>query len=252
MISSKEVEGEDLMLDIIEEAAFRDRSYVFSDRVAAGRLLARKLADLTLGKAVVFAIPAGGVPVAAQVAGALRLPLDLVIVRKIQIPWSSEAGFGALAPDGKVILNEPLVQRLGLSKNEITSQIAKTRTTLEQREALFRSNRPYGDLQGLEAIVVDDGLASGFTMLAALRFLKKCGSDKIIVAVPTGLLDTIQLIRREVEMMVCLNVRQRRPFAVAAAYRNWYDVTDSEVLTILQKFQSLSSKAKDGDSAPPG
>ncbi len=227
------------MKGIIEEASWRDRSYVFPDRTAAGRRLAEKLAEFKGGNAVVFAIPAGGVPVAAEIARSLHLPLELIIVRKIQIPGNTEAGFGALAPDGQVFFNEALLQALALDEDQVQTQIALTRQTLEKREALFRGGRPYPDLEGKTVLVVDDGLASGYTMLAALKFLNQQQPSSTVVAVPTGILDTIHFIMSETPTVVCLNVRQRRPFAVAAAYRNWYDVDDDEVLAILREFQEV-------------
>lgn len=225
------------MQGLIEEASFRNRSYLFPDRTAAGRLLAQKLGDYQGANGVVLAIPAGGVPVAAEIARFLQFPLDLIIVRKIQIPWNTEAGFGALAPDGQVLFNESLLGALDLDQEQVNTQLALTRQNLEQRERLFRSGRPYPDLEGKVAIVVDDGLASGYTMLAALKFINRQQPAETIVAVPTGLLDTVEFIRQAAPTVVCLNVRTRRPFAVAAAYRNWYDVPDDEVLKILKEFE---------------
>jgi len=225
------------MQGLIEEASFRNRSYLFPDRTAAGRLLAQKLGVYKGASGVVLAIPAGGVPVAADVARFLQLPLDLIIVRKVQIPWNTEAGFGALAPDGQVLFNESLIRALDLDQEQVNAQLTLTRQNLEQRERLFRGGRPYPDLRGKVAIVVDDGLASGYTMLAALKFINRQQPAETIVAVPTGLLDTVEFIRQAAPTVVCLNVRTRRPFAVAAAYRNWYDVPDDEVLKILKEFE---------------
>jgi putative phosphoribosyl transferase len=228
------------MPGIIEEASLRDRSYIFPDRTAAGRLLAQKLRNYQGANGVVLAIPAGGVPVAAEIARFLQLPLDLIIVRKIQIPWNTEAGFGALAPDGQIFFNEPLLRTLNLDEEQVNAQLAITRQNLEKRELLFRGGLPYPDLKGKVAMVVDDGLASGYTMLAALKFINQQQPAETIVAVPTGLLDTIKFIRQATPTVICLNVRTRRPFAVAAAYRNWYDVADEEVLKILKEFQQTS------------
>jgi predicted phosphoribosyltransferase len=224
------------MQGLIEEASFRDRSYIFPDRRAAGRLLAKKLVEFKGTNGIVLAIPAGGVPVAAEIAWFLELPLDLIIVRKIQIPWNTEAGFGALSPDGQTFFNEPLLRALDLDQEQVNAQLALTRKNLEQRESLFRGHRPYPDLKGKIAIVVDDGLASGYTMLAALKFINQQQPAETIVAVPTGLLDTVEFIRQATPTVVCLNVLTRRPFAVAAAYRNWYDVPDDEVLKTLKEF----------------
>lgn len=220
-----------------EEPTWRDKSRLFADRAAAGQLLAQKLADYKNVNGIVLAIPAGGVPVAAEIARALNLPLELLIVRKMQIPWNTEAGFGALAPDGQVLLNEPLVRALGLTKAQIQGQVAATRQNLAQREQLFRHGRPYPDFSGKSLIVVDDGLASGYTMRAALQFLSPQNPAALIVAVPTALLDTINaILATTAATVVCLNVCTRRPFAVAAAYRRWYDVADSEVMAILRQF----------------
>jgi putative phosphoribosyl transferase len=229
------------MPGIIEDASLRDRSYVFPDRTAAGGLLAHKLEQYRGADGVVLAIPAGGVPVAAQIARSLQLPLDLIIVRKIQIPWNTEAGFGALAPDGQVFINEPLLQALDLAEEQVQAQLAMTRRNLEQREARFRGTRPFPDLTGKVALVVDDGLASGFTMLAALKFINRRHPSETVVVVPTGLLETVEFIRQAAPTVVCLNIRTRRPFAVAAAYRNWYDVPDEEVLEILREFHQTPS-----------
>jgi putative phosphoribosyl transferase len=222
---------------IVEEASFRDQSYLFADREAAGRLLAKKLKGYQGANGIVLAIPDGGVPVAAQIARFLHLPLDLIIVRKIQIPWNTEAGLGALAPDGQVYLNEPLVRTLGLDETQVQAQLELTQKNLEQRQARFRSGRPFPDLTGKTVLVVDDGLASGYTMLAALKFIEPRQPADIIVAVPTGLLDTVEFLGPAAPTVVCLNIRTRRPYAVAAAYREWYDVPDDEVVKILAEFQ---------------
>ncbi len=218
---------------LIEDPALRDKVYVFADRTDAGRQLAAKLTDYRQANAHLFAIPAGGAPVGAEIAKGLDLALDLIIVRKIQLPWTTEAGFGALDPDGQAIFNEDLLSRLSLTPQEIDQQVTKTLKGLQERERLFRGGRPYPDLTGLTAMVVDDGLASGYTMRAAVRFLKGKGAAKIIVAVPTGSARTVQELLPLVDALVCLNVRGGWSFAVAEAYENWYDLDEAEVLAIL-------------------
>ncbi|MDI6854234.1 MAG: phosphoribosyltransferase family protein [Deltaproteobacteria bacterium] len=218
---------------LIEDPGLRDKLYVFADRSAAGRRLAAKLAELKAPHLHLFAIPAGGVPVGAEIAKGLGLPLDLIIVRKIQLPWTTEAGFGALDPDGQAILNEPLVERTGLTRQEIETQIKKTLETLKERETRFRGGRPYPDLTGQTAVIADDGLASGFTMRAAIRFLRGKGAQAVIVAVPTGSARTVQDLLPLTDVLVCLNVRGGWSFAVADAYENWYDLDEAEVMTIL-------------------
>jgi len=220
---------------LVEDPVLRDRTYVFADRAAAGRRLAEMLLDLDLGREIhLFAIPAGGVPVAAEISRRLEAPLDLVIVRKIQLPWTTEAGFGALNPAGEAIFNQDLLERIHLSPAEIETQLGKTAAGLKQRELRLRGGRPYPQLEQNPTMIVDDGLASGYTMRAAVQFLKGQGAGKIIVAVPTGSNRTVQELAPLVDTLVCPNVRGGWSFAVAEAYENWYDLTEEEVLEILK------------------
>ena len=210
-----------------------NRSYIFADRTEAGGRLAEMLRDFKDKPFRLFAIPAGGVPVAAAIARLFAVPLDLIIVRKIQLPWTTEAGFGALDPDGTPMFNEPLISRLPLTPEQIDAQVAKTLVNLREREARFRGGRPYPDLTGETAIIVDDGLASGYTMRAAIRFLKGKGAARLVVAVPTASDRTVQALLLMVDLLVCPNIRGGLSFAVADAYENWYDVEDEEVLDLL-------------------
>jgi putative phosphoribosyl transferase len=219
---------------LIEEISLRDKQHVFEDRKEAGRLLAKKLIKYIDTDSIVLGIPSGGVPIASEIAHALNLPMDLIIVRKIQIPYNPEAGFGAMGPDGDIILNERLLNQLKLTEDQIKAQIKKTKDVIKKRNQLFRVGRSFPSLKEKIAIVTDDGLASGYTMLAAVKFIKRNFPMKIIVAVPTGSERTIDFILPEVDELVCLNVRSRFPFAVADAYKNWYDLADEEVLNIIK------------------
>lgn len=219
---------------LIEDTSLRDRVHVFSDRKEAGRLLAVNLSNYKESDSIVFGIPSGGVPIASEIASSLNLPFDLIIVRKIQIPFNPEAGFGAMDPDCKIILNEGLLSQLRLTEDEIRTQIKKTMDVVTKRNHLFRGGRPYPSLENKNVIIVDDGLASGYTMLAAVQFIKRKVPKKMIVAVPTGSRRTIDFILPETDELICFNVRSMFPFAVADAYRNWYDLTDKEVLDILK------------------
>jgi predicted phosphoribosyltransferase len=219
---------------LVFEHSLRDKLYVFEDRRDAGRRLGQKLISYKNTHAIVLAIPSGGVPVAAEIASSLNLPMDLILVRKIQIPWNTEAGFGAINPDGEVIFNERLLNSLRLTEEEINSQIKKTKDILKKRNTLFRAGKPFPIIENMTVILVDDGLASGYTMISALNYVKKRKPQKIIIAVPTGSQKTVGFILPQVDELICLNIRTGFSFAVADAYRDWYDLTDEEVLSLLQ------------------
>jgi len=225
--------------EVIEEASYREGRFIFRDRLHAGKLLAEKLNKYAGKESIILlAVPGGGVPVGYVVAKELGIPMDVLIVRKIQVPWNTEAGFGALTWDGEIVLNESLVWRLGLTEKSIKESIAKTRLIIEERLRNFRCGRPMPDLRDKIAILTDDGLASGFTMLAAVRSVKQ-KPKKIVVAVPTASLGAIKLLEPEVDEIVCLNIRSGMVFAVADAYQNWYDLTDEEVIENLEEAWKL-------------
>ncbi len=233
---------------LIEDPDLRDKVYVFTDRTDAGQrlgalllrhrqdihLFARPVGGVEAAKIALFAVPAGGAPVGAEIARLLGITLDLVIVRKIQLPWTTEAGFGALNPAGEAIFNEDMLERLRLTPEEIQEQVRKTLAVIQQREARLRGGKPYPRLEGRPTLVVDDGLASGYTMRAALKFLKELGAGPLIVAVPTGSGRTVREMLPLVDELYCLNMRTGLSFAVAEAYQNWYDLTEDEVLEILK------------------
>ena len=219
---------------LIEDSALRNRDNVFKNRSEAGSFLAGMLGDYASSNALVLAIPAGGVPVAYELARYLELDIDIVIVRKIQIPGNTEAGFGAMGPDGEVIFNEMLLRILRLSKKEVEQQVEKTKTVLEARNRLFRKGKPFPDLNGRTVILVDDGLASGYTMSEAIRFVTRKVAKKIIAAIPTASKSAIELLLPLVDELYCLNIRGY-PFAVADAFKEWYDLSDEEVISYLKK-----------------
>jgi len=221
-------------LKIIDNPAFRNRIYVFKDRMHAGELLADELQRHIGQGDILLALPAGGVPVGYTVAKRLGIPLDVVIVRKIQIPWNTEAGFGAVAWDGSVVLNQILVNELGLTSNQIEESVSRTRQIVSQRTQKFRGNRPLPNLRNQAVLMVDDGLASGYTMAAAVDSIRKQEPQNVIVAVPTGSSEAVQLISSKADLVVCLNIRARPAFAVADAYKEWHDLSDEEVIRYLR------------------
>jgi predicted phosphoribosyltransferase len=237
---------------LFEDRKLRNRLFVFQDRSEAGRMLAQKLCKFVSPEALVLAIPAGGVPVACEIARALRLPLDLMIVRKIQIPGQTEAGFGAVGPDGETLFNEELLRRLRLSEEIIKQKVEETKKVVEARNRLFRNGRPFPSVKGKRVILVDDGLASGLTMMEAARFMKTKGVTKITVGVPTASGDSLDRLLPVVDEIYCLNVRTFFPFAVAEAYENWYDLTDQEVISLLKDLPSYSLVEKIPPKKTPG
>ncbi|RPI52275.1 MAG: phosphoribosyltransferase [Deltaproteobacteria bacterium] len=222
---------------IFEVSGFRDKRFVFKDRDDAGKVLAEMLSPYyeKAKETLVLAIPSGGVPIGLGVAKGLSLPLDLIIVRKIPVPGNPEAGFGALTLDGDVFLNEELVAFLRLSPKEIEDQITKVKTDLQERNFIFRQGTPFPDVINKTVLMADDGLASGYTMLACVETVRRKGASKIVVAVPTAPERSVFRISPIVEEVFCPNIRTGRYFAVADAYANWYDLTRNEVLTRLQE-----------------
>jgi putative phosphoribosyl transferase len=220
---------------------FENRLSVFHDRAHAGRILADMLTSFRKGKGIVFAIPAGGVPVAAEIARNLDLPLDIAVASKLTFPWNTEAGYGAIAFDGSVRLNDMLVAESGLAEEEVEVGVKNTLAKVRRRVQKFRGNRAFPLLEGRPAIVVDDGLASGFTVMVVIEALRKAGAHEIVLAVPTASQGAIQRVSVLVEALYCANLRSGRIFAVADAYEKWSDVTEEEVLDILKSITPASS-----------
>ncbi|HVP25124.1 MAG TPA: phosphoribosyltransferase family protein [Methanomicrobiales archaeon] len=244
------------MGELHEDPVLRDRAPVFRDRKDAGERLGRYLAGLLglgdpaqTGPSTLWAIPdsdgirdplvcpipAGGIPVGIAVADALRCPLFPLVVRKVQIPWNTEAGFGAVAWDGSMILNEDLLERLRLTPEQVDAAIGKARANVGERMSHFEAAGPFPDPAGRSCIIVDDGLASGFTMTAAAIALRQFRPRKILVAVPTGSLAAVERVAGSVDEVVCLNVRTGYPFAVADAYEEWYDLTEEDAIRLLRE-----------------
>jgi predicted phosphoribosyltransferase len=215
----------------------RNRKFIFQDREHAGQVLAEMLAPVydRRSDALVIGIPSGGVPVAMQIARHLELPMDLLIVRKIPIPGNTEAGFGAVTLSGNMFLNQELVSALGLTQEQIKEQSASVKSELARRNRLFRHDRPMPDVAGKTVIVADDGLASGFTMLAALHDLRSAGAEKLVVAVPTASASSTGRLARAADEIYCPNIRSGPYFAVAEAYQRWYDLDRDEVISMLDR-----------------
>jgi predicted phosphoribosyltransferase len=220
-----------------ERAELRNRVQVFRDRGHAGEVVAGMVGELRGSEATVLAVPAGGLPVAAAVASALDLLLDVAVVSKITLPWNSEVGYGAVAFDGTTRLNEALAADLGLAGDVVRRGIEKAREKVARRVAELRGGQPPLDLSGRCAVVVDDGLASGFTMVTAVEALRACGAGRLLVAVPTGSRRAVERLAPDVDDLYCANVRGGFRFAVADAYEEWRDVGEDEARSTFERFR---------------
>ncbi|MEX2752914.1 MAG: phosphoribosyltransferase [Candidatus Freyarchaeota archaeon] len=210
---------------------------IFKDREHAGKELGKRLAEKYQNKeAIVLAIPRGGVPVGVYVALELNAELDLIVTRKIQIPWNPEAGFGAVTVDGTIVLNEPLVARLGLEKEKIEELAEDVRREIERRIKEFRGDKPPPNVRNRTVIVVDDGLASGYTMIAAVKSIRKDEPEKIVVAVPVSPRSSLERVEKFADEIVCLIVSDAHIFAVADYYENWYDLTDEDLKKYMREY----------------
>ena len=178
---------------IFDLPQLRNRVRIFRDRASAGKVLAGMLEEYRGSDALVMGIPAGGMAVAVEIARELHLALDIDVVSKITLPWNSEAGYGAVAFDGTVMLNEELLSRLNLSEQEIQTGIKKTEQKVSRRVTMFRGDRPLPDFNR-PIILVDDGLASGFTLRVAIKGLRRNGASNLILAVPTAHSESVQMI----------------------------------------------------------
>jgi len=219
----------------VDDPSLRNRSGVFADRAEAGAMLAEMLRGLVGGAPLVLTIPSGGIPVGIAIHGGLGGSLQLIPVRKLVIPFEPEAGFGAISWDGEMVLNEALVNSIGLTTGHIERSVALARRELRRRMERFRVADDLPTMKDRTVILVDDGLASGYTMLAALRSARKRHPLEAVVAVPTGHLAAVAMVASEASSVCCLNVRTGPSFAVADAYRHWRDISDDEAARMLQE-----------------
>jgi putative phosphoribosyl transferase len=207
---------------------------LFSDRVEAGRRLA-ELYEGPRHEVVVLGIARGGVAVGYPVAIDLKAALDVVTARKLPIPWSPEMGFGAVAPDGSTVLNERLLPALGLSREEIEGIEREVLGEVRRRERVYRGGLAQADVEGKNVILVDDGLATGYTMVSSIEMVKNQKASRITVAVPVSPRDTARRIEPMVDRLLVIHTAGSGPFAVASFYEDFHDMEDDEVLEYLRK-----------------
>lgn len=218
---------------------------MFRDRVDAGRALGQRLRALLGGGGdlLVLALPRGGVPVGFEVARILGVPLDVFVVRKLGTPGHEELAMGAIATGGVTVLNEGVVRRLGIPRSSIAATAEREARELVRREQLFRDGRPPARVEGRTVILVDDGVATGSTMRAALRALRQQGPARIVVGVPVGAPETCEEFEHEADAVVCVHTPSHF-YAVGQWFEDFTQTTDDEVRELL-------ARAAHGEGAAP-
>lgn len=207
----------------------------FHDRKEAGLILAEQLKEYShQSNVIVLALPRGGVPVAYEIAKALAVPLDVFIVRKLGVPGHEELAMGAIASGGTPIFNEDIVQSLRLKQSAIDSVLQSEQKELQRREKLYRGNKPPLALEDKTIILVDDGMATGATMRAAIQALELHKPATIIVAVPVAALSTYEELSPLVNKIIC-PLKPRQFYAVGLWYEQFTQTSDSEVIELMEK-----------------
>ncbi len=209
---------------------------IFETREEAGRVLARDLKDKVFPeeKPIVLAIPRGGIPVAYSIAKELRIPMSVVVVRKLGLPWNEEAGFGAIDPDGSTYLDEDLISYAKLDPRTVREIARRELEEIREREKKYMPEG-YPDLRERTAIVVDDGVATGYTAMAAAGFAKKRGAGKVIVAVPVCPKDAHRRFSGRADEFLCHHASGEFSFAVGMFYRDFHQLTDEETLEYIRR-----------------
>ena len=208
---------------------------IFEDRESAGRLLADLLREKLnpQNRPILLAIPRGGIPVAHAISMELSVPMGVVVVRKLGLPWNPEAGFGAIDPEGSIYLDEESVSYLGLDPDTISQIANRAFEELKKRERKF-APKGYPELEGREVIVVDDGVATGYTAIASAGFAKKRGAKRIMVAVPVCPADSHKRFKDYADEFFCYYPARETSFAVGMFYRDFHQLSDEEAIALLE------------------
>lgn len=214
---------------------------IFQDREDAGRQLGEALKKYRDKDTVVLGIPRGGVVIAAEAAKALGAPLDVIIPRKLGAPHNPEVAIGAVTQDGTIITDEIMVRRLGLSDAQIDSLAEEVLEEIQRRVQTYRNGKTGLDLEGKTVIVADDGIATGFTVQAALESVRNAGSKKLVLAVPVAPAETISFLREKVDDLICLHAPEIF-YAVGQFYRDFDQTSDREVIELLSEKAGSISK----------
>lgn len=211
---------------------------MFKDRIDAGQRLGEALKKLQIQDGIVIAVPRGGVVVGAQVAQILDIPLDIIIPKKVGAPQNPEVAVGAVTEDGTVIYNKNLLNRLDLSEEDLAPTVKKIISEIKRRMKSYRGTGKPPALEGRHVILVDDGIATGSTIVAALRFIKNSGCKAITLAIPVAPPDTVERLEKEVDHLVCL-VSEEPFYAVGQFYRNFNQIRDDEVISIFKGYKHI-------------
>jgi len=215
---------------------FTRQQPIFENRYDAGRQLAARLTEYRNRSAVVLAIPNGGVLVGLGVALALNAEFNIIISRKIPLPLSPEGGFGAVTDDGTTILNDDMVKRFNLSQQQINYQVGRVRADIRQRSLLYHGKKPPSLVKGKTVIIVDDGLASGYTMMAAVESVRYRQPNEIIVAVPVASAAALPKVEKVANRVVSCVAGFDPEFYVSDFYHYWHDPSDKEVLQCFKEW----------------
>lgn len=230
---------------IIEDRKLYNKVNLFDSREHAGKLLAELLEDKEFD--LLYIIPSGGLPIGYGLltSNVFKLiPFDLMIVRKIQVPWSTEAGMGAVTPDGQVFLNDNLISCITISNKELQEQVKKSQDRIIALRKEFDLSETVSP-RGKKVLLVDDGIASGFSMKAASQWMKNQLAEEVCIATPTAPLSSLEHLEPLVSSIFCLNIRTGFSFAVAEAYRHWYDLQIEESKQYMKKLNQLSLEKPD-------
>jgi len=215
---------------------------MFANRRAAGQLLAQALIHHAGTNAIVLGLPRGGVPVADEIARVLGGALDVWVVRKLGAPFQPELGMGAIAEGPAVVLDRPTVRLLGVTTPQLLGVARREMAEVRRRIECFRGDRPAPELHGRTVILVDDGVATGGTMRAAIRAVKKRGAARLVVAIPVAVPDIVTELRREANEVVCLH-QPKDLYAIGLWYEDFRQVSNEEVARILERAARRADEA---------
>ena len=216
------------------------KNVLFEDRKEAGKRLAAKLEKFSMGRTMVLAIPRGGVVVGYEIAKKIHAPMDIIVPRKLRAPYQPELAIGAITEDGNIILDEQIINSLNVSSEYIKIESQRQKIEIDRRLRVYKGESEIPDLTGLDVIVVDDGVATGATMKAALISVRKRGAKSIILAIPVASLSALRMLEQEADKTISLFTPQHF-YAIGQFYRNFEQTSDQEVKELLKKNKTESS-----------